>query len=99
MATPDDVRIELLNNNDPILMYDGSGFAWRSGSLRNWLNRLVWDLLRFQPANKFIGPFGPNDKWGMRDAVTRIMWQTDQNNQMLRRLCKAAKVDITDLPG
>lgn len=99
MATPDDVRIELVNNNDWIHMYEGAEFSWRSGSLRNWLNRLTWDLLRFQPANKFVGPFNPEDKWGMRDAVTRIMHQTDQNNQMLRRLCKAAKIDITDLPG
>lgn len=99
MATPEDVAIELKNNQDLILMYDGAPFAWRSGSLRNWVNRLAWDLLRFQPINQFKGPFNPTDKWGLRDAVTRIMYQTDQNNRILRRLAAAGNVDISDIPA
>lgn len=101
MATPDDVQVELKNDGDWILVYEGHpnpSVVRRTGSLRYWLKCLVWDLLRFFPID--YGKPNPDRKvpYGLRDSVARIMFQTDQNNQLLRRLAKAANVDISDLP-
>ena len=100
MATPDDVRIELVNDGDAIVVYEGHPnpkVRVRTGSLRYWLKCLVWDLLRFQPID--YGKPNPDRSlpYGLRDGVTRLMYQTDQNNVILRRLARAANVDISDL--
>jgi hypothetical protein len=99
MATPDDVEIELTNPNDLFVLYEGAPFAYRTGSLRNWVGKLAWDLLRFQKVGTFTNPLNPNDLFGMRDAITRILWETNQNNLILRRLAQAGNVNITDITG
>lgn len=88
---------------DAITMYDGAvqaknGFAsWKAWDLRGPILKMAWDLLRFQ----LIGAGKPNaDRtvpYGLRDSVNRIMYQTDQNNQILRKMAQVAGIDITDI--
>lgn len=89
---------------DAINMYDGAiqsknGFgSWKSWDMRGWLNRLTWDLLRFQPLSKGKGPYpDPSVPYGLRDSVTRIMYQTDENNRILRKLAAVGNVDLTGI--
>jgi hypothetical protein len=86
---------------DAIFLYDGAtvangaGFnAWKAWDIRSWINRLTWDLLRFQPIT--AGKPNPNRTapYGLRDAVTRIMYQTDQNNRILRAIAAKQGVDL-----
>jgi hypothetical protein len=77
---------------DTIVLYDGAtvaknGFAsWKAWDIRSWINRLTWDLLRFQ----LIDSGKPNSDrtvpYGLRDTVTAIWWLADQNHQLLQQL-------------
>lgn len=82
---------------DAITMYDGAlpaknGFApWKSWDIRGWLNRLTWDLLRFQTIDSGKPNADRTVPYGLRDTVSAIWYLVDQNNQLLRAI--AAKVD------
>ena len=110
MATPDDVQNQLLNAGDKIKVYDGAGkndgFSWAqlpdagwwAWDLRGWVRQLTWDLLRFQrPSDAKDG--SPTTKYGLRDSVNRQHLLAEQNNFMLKALCKANKIDLSGMPG
>lgn len=86
---------------DAITMYDGAlqaknGFApWKSWDVRGWLNRLTWDLLRFQTIDS--GKPNPDRTvpYGLRDTITALWYLADQNNQLLQRLVASAVVNST----
>jgi hypothetical protein len=103
MANPDDVMRELNNNGDLCVVYDGAQGLFpeggrRTGSLRYTVFKLVWDFLRFQKLSDFK-TFDVSAAHGMRDQVSRSSLMAEQNNFMLRKLCAAAKVDLTGMPG
>ena len=110
MATPDDVMNVLFPPQqgghppaDTIVVYQGAdaqrnGFApWSAWDMRGWIRQLVWDLLRF----RLIDEGKPNPDrtlpMGLFDHIVRIDFQTDQNNQILRRIAEKLEVDISDL--
>jgi hypothetical protein len=104
LAAIDDVNLQFVNAADKIKMYDGAtkseaGFdAWWAWDIRGWLNRLTWDLLRFQkPANYKDGNVGK--PWGLRDSVSRQQLVAEQNLFVLRKLAEANKIDLTGMPG
>ncbi|WP_409428366.1 hypothetical protein [Mycobacterium sp. SMC-11] len=109
MANADDVMNALFPANpgpgDTITVYDGAdplknGFApWRAWDLRGWVRQLTWDLLRFRPIEDGRPNADRTIKFGLFDAVMRVAYQTDQNNQILRRLATKHGVDLTDLPS
>jgi hypothetical protein len=111
VAAIDDVNLQFINPSDKINMYDGAtaddfpgptgAGSWQAWDMRGWLNRLTWDLLRFQDWTKY-GKSMPNPKsnrWGFRDSVTRQHCIAEQNNYMLRKICAQLKIDITGIPG
>lgn len=81
MATAADVEAQLVDPNSEIVLYEGatkanSNFdAWSSGSVREWLSRLTWDLLRFQPGVDTNKPGKEGAVTGLRDAVSRILFE------------------------
>lgn len=99
MATPDDVKVELINNQDLWTAYDGAPFATRTGSLRWMIMKLGWDQLRFQAINKFSGAIPFTALFGLRDAVTRSLYTTERNYLILQRIAKKLDIDISDIPG
>jgi len=89
---------DAINIYDGASVANGAGFnSWKAWDMRSWLNRLTWDLLRFQPIA--YGRPNPNRNipYGMRDAVTRIMYQTDQNNRILRAIAAKTNTDISSI--
>jgi hypothetical protein len=105
MADANSVMLELNNNGDLVVVYDGAQGLFpeggrRTGSLRYSIFKLVWDFLRFQKPGDFLGwKFDPNTPVGMRDVVSRQYVLAVQNNAMLRALCQANKIDVSKLPG
>lgn len=87
--------------SDAIVMYDGhpaglNGWSsWKAWDMRSWLNRLTWDLLRSQPLSQGKPNYANTVPIGLRDAVTRIAYQTDQNNQILRAIAAKTATDIS----
>ena len=90
---------------DAVHLYQGAvpaknGFAaWWAWDIRSIVLKLGWDLLRFFPvsAGKPAANWDRTVPFGLRDTITRIWYQVDQNNQILQRLAAAQKVDISDL--
>jgi hypothetical protein len=88
---------------DAITVYQGAdpeknGFSpWKAWDIRGPLLRLMWDLLRFQqmPAGKM--PTDLTTPIGLRDSVNVILRQTNQNYQILQRICEVGKIDISDI--
>lgn len=97
---------------DAILVYEGAdpkyqtwalekngGFwAW---DLRGPILRLVWDLLRFMKIDNGK-PNSDGDRKrpiGLRDSVNQILYQTDENNKILRRLAQVGAINISDITG
>jgi hypothetical protein len=80
---------------DTITMYEGATQfkPWRAWDVRGWLNRLVWDLLRFQKVDDHAPPADRTQPLGLRDTVTTVWFLTDQNNKLLKAI--AAKVGAT----
>jgi hypothetical protein len=78
----------------------GNG-SWHAWDIRGWLNRMVWDYLRFQDWTTYnkTKPNPKSNRWGMRDSVSRQHNIAEQNNYMLRKLCEAAKIDLSGMPG
>src|SRR5581483_9177310 len=100
MATADDVEAQLVDPNSQITLYDGASKAtgqsfdaWQSGSVREWLSRLCWDLLRFEPAADVGREGSPAEgvRMGLRDAVSRILFEATL--WLPRVSYKAAKAD------
>lgn len=91
--------------SDSITMYDGhpaglNGWSsWKAWDMRSWLNRLTWDLLRSQPVSQGKPTYASTVPIGLRDAITRIAYQTDQNNQILRKLAQVGNIDISAITG
>ena len=89
--------------SDAFVVYDGAdpakgqNFAFRAWDMRGPVFKLVWDLLRFQKVDNGHLPADRTTPVGLRDSVNIILRLTDQNNQILRRLAAASKVDISDL--
>jgi hypothetical protein len=88
---------------DAITLYEGAdkaknGFTpWRAWDLRGPLLKLCWDLLRFQvPAKPNPDPTVPV---GLRDSVNAILFLSNQNNKILRKLAEVGKVDISEIVG
>lgn len=87
---------------DAITLYDGAlqaknGFSpWKSWDVRGWLNRLVWDLLRFQTIDSGKPNSDRTVPYGLRDTVTATWYLADQNNVLLRAI--ATKVGLTVAP-
>lgn len=73
--------------------------GWWAWDLRSPILRLAWDLLRFMLIDN--GKPGTDRKRpvGLRDSVNTILYQTDQNNQILRRMAQVANINITDITG
>jgi hypothetical protein len=88
---------------DAITMYDGAipaknGFGpWKAWDLRGWLNRLVWDLLRFQTIDSGKPNADRTVPYGLRDTVSAIWYLTDQNNQLLKSIATKVGADMTHL--
>ncbi|WP_062906629.1 hypothetical protein [Mycobacterium avium] len=84
-------------------MYEGAdpaknGFApWEAWDMRGWLNRLTWDLLRFQKIDAGKPSKDRSVPAGLRDTVNTIWYLTDQNNTLLRRIAAKVGVDVSDL--
>jgi hypothetical protein len=108
MASPDDVMGALVNPNDAITVYDGAGHqwfswaqlangGWKAWDLRGWVRQLTWDLLRFQPID--YGKPNPDRTvpYGLRDAITRTMYQADQCEQKLDLIIAAMKIDTSSI--
>lgn len=77
---------------DAITLYEGATQfkPWKAWDVRGWLNRLVWDLLRFQKVDDHAPPADRTQPLGLRDTVSTIWFLTDQNNKLLKAI--AAKV-------
>jgi hypothetical protein len=73
---------------DTITMYEGATQfkPWKAWDVRGWLNRLVWDLLRFQKLDDHAPPADRTQPLGLRDTVTTIWFLTDQNNKLLKAI-------------
>lgn len=111
MAAIDDVNLQFINPGDKIKLYDGATAddfpgpngqgAWQAWDIRGWLNRAVWDLLRFQDWTTYTKqqPNPKSNRWGLRDQVSRQHLLAEQNNFMLRKLCEATKIDLKGMPG
>jgi hypothetical protein len=79
---------------DTITMYEGATQfkPWKAWDVRGWLNRLVWDLLRFQKLDDHAPPADRTQPLGLRDTVTTIWFLTDQNNKLLKAIATNAGV-------
>lgn len=77
---------------DTITMYEGATQfkPWKAWDVRGWLNRLVWDLLRFQKVDDHAPPADRTQPLGLRDTVTTIWFLTDQNNKLLKAIAANA---------
>jgi hypothetical protein len=88
---------------DTITVYDGTStakgqnFAFRAWDLRGPILKLAWDLLRFMVVDNGKLPADRTMPVGLRDSVNITLRTVDQNNTMLRRICKSLSVDISDL--
>ena len=88
---------------DAVRLYEGAdqaknGFkSWWVWDLRSPILKLCWDLLRFELIDDGKGNPDRTVPIGLRDSVNRIMYQTDQNYQILQRLAKVANIDISDI--
>lgn len=107
MADASDVMNQLFpppNPWDTITVYDGAdpqrnGFApWRAYDMRGWLRQLTWDLLRFRGIDEGRPGKDRTLKIGLYDLICRIAYQTDQNNELLRRITTKLDIDVLDLP-
>lgn len=99
MAAIDDVDIQLVDPNDPIILYEGApkGISFSGFDMRKWLRFVAWDLLRFHPVDLFKGAYDPAAEWGLRDEITRTHYLLELVNAKVDRLAKAAGVDVADL--
>lgn len=111
MTAPPDPAFVVMNEmfppgpppGDTIFLYDGAvqaknGFSpWKAWDIRGWLNRLVWDLLRFQVIDS--GKPNPDRTvpYGLRDTVSAIWYLTDQNNQLLKAIATKVGASTTGL--
>lgn len=79
---------------DTITMYEGATQfkPWKAWDVRGWLNRLVWDLLRFQKLDDHAPPADRTQPLGLRDTVTTIWFLTDQNNKLLKAIAANLRV-------
>lgn len=79
---------------DTITMYEGATQfkPWKAWDVRGWLNRLVWDLLRFQKLDDHAPPADRTQPLGLRDTVTTVWFLTDQNNKLLKAIAANAGV-------
>jgi len=93
---------------DAILLYEGADPKYQSWAqepnggfwtwdLRGPLLRLCWDLLRFMKIANGKPAADRNRPIGLRDSINQILYQTDQNNQILQRLAQVAGVNISDI--
>lgn len=110
MGAAEDVAAQFINDRDKIKVYDGAGkndgftwaqlpdAGWWAWDIRGWIKALVWDLLRFQkPIDFKTGD--PSKKWGARDSLSRQHLLAEQNNFMLRKICRHYGIDLDEMPG
>jgi GH25 family lysozyme M1 (1,4-beta-N-acetylmuramidase) len=97
MANADDVNRQLDDPNDKVVIYEGSPFAHPGWTIRDWVRTLVWDLTRFQKPGDARFKANPDAVWGLRDAVSSLQRQVNQNNVMLKRLLDQQEIKHDDL--
>lgn len=102
MGAAEDVGAQFINPGDLNTLYEGSSAPKKVIDLRGMIKYITWDLLRFQKPSAFVDPTRDwvNTPIGMRDSASRQAVLTEQNNVMLRLLCKQAGINLTgQLPG
>lgn len=99
MGAAEDVAGQFINPGDSNTLYEGSGSPKRLIDLRSMIKYITWDLLRFQKPADRKSDSDVTTPWGMRDSLSRQHLVAEQNNFMLRKLCKAYEVDLTGMPG
>lgn len=97
MASADDVNRQLDEPNDKVMIYEGSAFQHPGWTVRDWVRTLVWDLTRFQKPGEDRFKANTGAVWGLRDGVTALQRQVDQNNRLLKKLADKAGVKYDDL--
>lgn len=102
MGAAEDVALQFINQGDPNELYAGRpAGSTKVIDIRGMIKFITWDLLRFQRPTDLPGSNSDSasGSWGMRDSVSRQHLVAEQNNFMLRKLCAANNIDLTDLPG
>lgn len=98
MANADDVNRQLDDPADKIPLYEGSPDLQHDGwTMRDWLRTLTRDLLRAQNPGDARFKANPGGKWTIRDAVTQLQRESNQNNRLLKKLADKAGVKYDDL--
>lgn len=97
MATADDVNRQMDDPNDKVMIYEGSAFQHLGWTIRDWTRTLAWDLTRFQKPGEARFKANPAGVWGLRDAVSSIQRQLNDNNKLLKKLCDKQGITYTDV--
>lgn len=95
MGAAEDVRAQFIAETNTL--YEGSSNPKKLPDLRAMIKYITWDLLRFQKPKDFTDA-DTSHAVGLRDSVSRQHLLAEQNNWMLRKLCKTADVDLTGMP-